>query len=100
VCNDWSGVAIFRSDPKPDAAYIGVAFDHTTFQLEFGAKGLPLVSGEARLRLTRDGQALAPTGPWEEVCRHQEPEVEYWEIDLTHDRGVWIQRQVVLACKD
>jgi hypothetical protein len=100
VCNDWSGVAIFRSEPKPDAAYIGVAYDTVDFEMEFGVKGLPLASGEARLSLTRDGHALVPTGPWEEVCRHQEPEVEYWELERTHDRGVWIQRQIALICKD
>lgn len=100
VCGDWSGVAVFRSQPQPDSAYIGVAYEDHEFQLEFGAKSVPLVSGNAALHLTRDGHALAPTGVWEEVCRHQEPNVEYWELERTYERGVWVQRQIVLASKD
>lgn len=100
VCGDWSGIGVFRSDARPDAAHVGVALEDGDFQLEFGVKGSPLVCGAAKLTLTRDGHSLAPTGPWEEVCRHQEPEVEYWELERTHERGVWIQRQIVLACKD
>lgn len=100
VCGDWSGLCVFRHDAKPDAAYLAVALEDTEFLLELGTKGLPLVSGAAKLTLARDGHSLAPTGAWEEVCRHQEPEVEYWELERTYERGVWLQRQVVLACKD
>lgn len=100
VCGDWSGICVFRHDAKPDAAYLAVALEDSEFLVELGAKGLPLVSGAAKLSLARDGHSLAPTGAWEEVCRHQEPEIEYWELERTYERGVWLQRQVVLACKD
>lgn len=100
VCGDWSGIGVFRAEARPETAYVGVALDDAEFLLEFGVKGTPLASGAARLTLTRDGHPVGPTGQWEEVCRHQEPEIEYWELERTHERGVWIQRQVALSCKD
>jgi hypothetical protein len=100
TCGDWSGIGVFRTDAHPDAPYVGVALNEREFLLEIGLNGAPLLGGAMQMTLTRDGHSLSPTGPWEEVCRHQEPEVEYWELERTHDRGVWIQRQIVLACKD
>jgi hypothetical protein len=100
TANDWSGVAIFRTEATPDAGYLAVAYNDAECLMEIGSRAMPWVSGDAKLRLTRDGHPLAPTGVWEEVCRNQEPNVEYWELERTYDRGVWLQRQVVIACKD
>jgi hypothetical protein len=89
-------VAILRSRLTPDSPRLTVLFHRPEVQLELQADQ-PLLSGHWSAELIVDGQSLVPNGVWEEVCRHEDEDVEYLELETALGDGWTLQRHILLA---
>ena len=89
-------IALLRSRLTADSPRISVLFDRPETQFELSA-GQPLLSGPWSAELTVDGQKLVPNAVWEEVCRHEDEDVEYLELETALGNGWTLQRHILLA---
>lgn len=67
---------------------------------ELIAGGEVLLSGACTVALTLDGLPLTPDAMWEQVCWVSDDDADYLELQLSFDRGVRIQRHLLLARED
>jgi hypothetical protein len=96
VYSESRQLAILRSRLTADSPRLTVAFDESVCRLELGAER-PLLSGRWSAELNVDGQRLTPRGAWEEVCRHEDDDVEYLELEVPLGDGWVLQRHILLA---
>jgi hypothetical protein len=89
-------LAILRSQLSPQSPRVTVAFDEPACQLELSA-AQTLLSGEWTAELTVDGECFKPNGSWEEVCRYEDEDVEYLELETQLGPQWILQRHIVLA---
>jgi hypothetical protein len=88
-------VAILRSHLSASSPRAILTFDESVCRLEL-AGGRPLLMGEWTAELEVDGQRFTPGGGWDEVCWHEDQDVQYLEIETL--LGQWrLQRHVLLA---
>jgi hypothetical protein len=52
------------------------------------------------LEVRRDGEALQPASPWEEVCWVSDDDVDYLELEIELAGGLRVQRHFLLARED
>jgi hypothetical protein len=96
VYSESRRLAILRSRLTADSPRLTVVFDEPACRLELGAEQ-PLLSGQWTAELTVDGERLMPRGAWEEVCRHEDDDVEYLELETELGNGWTLQRHILLA---
>lgn len=96
VYSESRQVAVLRSRLTPDSPRLTVVFAESDCRLELAADR-PLLSGVWSAELNVDGQRLTPHGPWEEVCRHEDEDVEYLELEVSLSAGWTLQRHILLA---
>ena len=87
---DWS-----RTSPSLAAVYHD---QHVRIELET-ARGV-LFSGRWELTVRRNGQTLAPSCEWSEVCWYSDNEIDYLELEIELDQGVRVERSLALARRD
>lgn len=96
VYSESRQIAILRSRLTPDSPRLTVLFDRPEVQLELCADQ-PLLSGHWSAELLVDGQSFVPKGVWEEVCRHEDEDVEYLELETVLGDGWTLQRHILVA---
>lgn len=87
---------ILRSRLTPDSPRLAVTFDEPGCRVEV-ATDRSLLSGVWSAELTVDGETCVPHEAWEEVCRHEDDEVEYLELETELSPGWRLQRHILLA---
>jgi hypothetical protein len=96
VYSESRQLAILRSRLTSDSPRLTVAFDAPACRLELGAER-PLLSGNWSAELIVDSERLVPRSAWEEVCRHEDDDVEYLELETSLGDGWILQRHILLA---
>lgn len=95
--NAEAKAALLRREKTGPHDELFVDFSGTEAHAELLAAGRKLAEGRWAWQATVDGNELAATGAWSEVCWHREDACDYLEIELALTGGWRIERQMLLA---
>ncbi len=97
---EWAGVAQLRSDWRPSASQLTVAFNSAQLDTELTSEGKCLYSGIWDLEVRWNNQLCQPVDGWEQVCWELNDDVAYLELEMQLTGDVTVQRHMVLARKE
>jgi hypothetical protein len=100
VHSEWAEIAILRPQWDRLGPQLAIAFGDRSFSWELNAHAHCIWSGQSNPKLQVDGRDLEPQSGWEEICWHNDDDVDYIELEIALDRGWKIQRQILLARND
>lgn len=99
-CSEWAGVAVMRASWSKSAPALVACFPGNRLDLTLCDGAGVLLSGTWDAQLQLDGRALGATSAWTQTCWHSNRHVDYLELLLQLDRGVKLERHLVLARDD
>ncbi len=97
--SEWAGLGVLSSGWGPKRPRVAVAVDGRSMQLEI-CRGTSLLRGLRSPEISIDGRQSSPQGDWELVCHHTDNGIDYLEWEMELDRGVRLQRQLLLLRQD
>ena len=100
VHSEWGGLALLRPDWSRSGQRLAVTYDGPVVELELDLGKTPALLGTWGFQVTADGQPLAPTTDWEELCWVSDDDIDYLELEIGLEGGVRLQRQLALARED
>ena len=100
IHSEWSEAAVLQQDWSRGAARLLVSYHDGCVRTELQSQSQLRWSGIWDLRLTRDGQPLAFSGEWEEVCWVSDSDGDYLELQTELPGNGIVQRQIYLARSD
>ncbi len=68
--------------------------------LELQSAGAVLCSGLWECQVRIEGQTLSPISRWQETCWFSDRDADYLELELRLERGVRVERSILLAKED
>ena len=99
--SEWAECGVLATGwSAPDSARLAYSFQDQTLRVELAAFGRLWLQGEWDFQLHVDGQPLGRVSSLEELCRHEDKDVDYLELEASFSSDVasgWrIQRQLLL----
>jgi hypothetical protein len=94
---EWAGIAVLRSDWRPSATQLTVAFNTAQLNTELTSAGKRLWSGVWDLEVRWNNQACEPLDDWEQVCWEVNDDVAYLELEMQLSGDMTVQRHIMLA---
>lgn len=98
--SEWGKAAILRSNWDRRRESLVVTYDDRSVAMELNCGRETVWSGPLEARISVDGESLAPTGDWEEVCWCADRDVDYLELEIKLEKGWQLQRQFILTRED
>jgi len=98
--SEWAQVAVLRTQWKPKAPRLTVAWADGKLCSELARDQHVLWSGECAPRVTVNGCPLPAPRSWEEVCWVTDDDVDYLELEGWCGADWRVQRQMLLARDD
>jgi hypothetical protein len=98
--SETAGLALLRPDWQAAAPRLTVAYRGEALASELTLGNDVVWSGPWGFEVRLNGQALAPTGHWEQVCWVSDDEVDYLELSLDLEQEVVVERHILLGRSD
>lgn len=96
----WACLAVLARDWSTTSPQLAVNFADEPLQLELAVGGRKLFVGNWTMETVCDGQAVRPTGAWQELCWQSDKKCDFLELGIELGEGLQLERQIVLSKRD
>jgi hypothetical protein len=97
VHSEWAGTALLKRSWSRDDESLVLAYHDQELAVELNCGSAMLWSGKWDFEIAVDGEQLAVTDLWEEVCWVCDGDVSYVEVEAKLSNGWRLQRQLLLG---
>ncbi len=92
-----SHLAVLRCDWRRGSPLLVAGYGPRGASIELSSGADLLLNGRIETEVRLDGQPLAACGRWQNICWESDEAMDYLELELELERGVSIERQLLLA---
>jgi hypothetical protein len=98
--SEWAGLATLATGWSKSDARLAIAYASDPLALELQVGGRQLLAGNWTSETVCDGQPVAITGSWDELCWQSDKDCDYLELSIDLADGLRLDRQILLAKQD